>query len=291
MGSMLKLIAMADAYGADFEFARGAKLDKNTLSGYLEHNLDPMAPGRYSDDTQMSVAVAEALLGGEEPDRLAFASAFVDAFRRDPRKAYAHGFYEFLLETETGESFLKGIRSDSTRSGAAMRACPIGLAGPLPRVLALAERQAKITHDTPEGIASAKVVAAAVFHQARLEGRDGAPALFEFLNREVPGFGWGEAWSGRVSVEGLDCARAAVWVAGKNDSFSWMLQEAVSLTGDTDTVAAIGAGIASASPRYRIDPPAWMERDLERGPYGLDYLAALDARLEAWSLDQGRLIE
>lgn len=288
MRPMLTLIAMADAYGAGFEFARGSKMEKNTLSGYLEHNLDPVEAGRYSDDTQMSVAVAEALMGSEAPGALEFAEAFARAFHRDPRQAYARGFYEFLQSAPDGEAFLRGIRPDSDRSGAAMRACPVGLLGSVERVLEAAAIQARVTHDTPEGIASAQAVAAAVFHQRNLEGQAGALGLFEYLNHHVPGFEWGAPWSGRVSVSALDCARAAIWLAGTRRSYAQLLKDAVALGGDTDTVAAIAAGIASGSPNYEIDPPEWMEREAERGPYGLDFLRGLDERLALWSKSQAR---
>ena len=55
------------------------------------------------------------------------ARRFVEAFRRDPREGYAGGFYAFLQEVTSGDEFLQRIRPDSDKSGAAMRAGPLGV--------------------------------------------------------------------------------------------------------------------------------------------------------------------
>lgn len=288
MAEMLKLIAMADAYGAGFEFARGQKLLQNTLEGYLVHNLDENPAGSYSDDTQMSLAVAQALMAGE-PTELLFAQSFVEAFKRDPRRAYSAGFYQFLLTIQDGREFLEKVIASSDRSGAAMRACPIGLCFDIRKTLSVAETQARVTHNTPEGVGSAQVIAAAVHHQARVAGSQADPGFFEYLNQKVPGFGWDASWLGRVSVSGMDCARAALAAFANNASYSKMLVEAVGFEGDTDTVCAMAAGIASVSKRYLIDPPAWMERDFERGPYGMGYLKEQDKALSEWADEQARI--
>jgi ADP-ribosylglycohydrolase len=59
---MLVEIAIGDAYGAAFEYAAPTADRPNDLSGYFQHPRHGIAPGCHTDDTQISLAVAEALL-------------------------------------------------------------------------------------------------------------------------------------------------------------------------------------------------------------------------------------
>src|SRR5438270_1162727 len=95
---MLLELAVGDAYGAGFEYAAPeAVRAHNKAAYYVQHPRHRGArPGMYTDDTQMSLAVAEALVSGERwtPENLA--GRFVRAFHRDPREGYAGGFSDFL---------------------------------------------------------------------------------------------------------------------------------------------------------------------------------------------------
>jgi ADP-ribosylglycohydrolase len=97
--SMLLEIAIGDAYGAGFEFSAREKIvHGNTLARYLPHDLGIEA-GHYTDDTQMSIAVSETLLGASELTSDAFADAFVRCFKRDPRgNTFLIGLDEALAE-------------------------------------------------------------------------------------------------------------------------------------------------------------------------------------------------
>src|SRR4051812_13889293 len=75
----------------------------------------------------MSLAVAEAVVEDEVWTSEGLAERFVGAFKRDPRKGYASGFYDFLCQVQDGTDFLERIRADSDKSGSAMRATPVGL--------------------------------------------------------------------------------------------------------------------------------------------------------------------
>lgn len=67
-----------------------------------------------------------------------------------------------------------------------------------------------------------------------------------------------------------------------------ILHACVAFTGDVDTVATIALAAASRSSEITADLPSVLLRDLEDGHYGSAYLAALDARLLAWSAAQSR---
>ncbi len=60
---MMIELAIGDAYGAGFEYAPDTFIrEKNDLSAYVQPPRHTIKPGCYTDDTQMAIAVAEAML-------------------------------------------------------------------------------------------------------------------------------------------------------------------------------------------------------------------------------------
>ena len=156
---MLLEIAIGDADGAGFEFCGREKIEQsNTLASYVAHELGIPA-GHYTDDTQMSIAVAEVLLFEREFSSAAFADAFVTCYRPDPRPGYAKGFQALLDECADGTALRNRIRPDSRRNGAAMRSVPLGLIADQCVLMLVAKEQAAVTHNTTEGVLSAQVIA------------------------------------------------------------------------------------------------------------------------------------
>src|ERR1700722_7553285 len=104
---MLVEIAIGDAYGAGFEYAPDKLVrERNNLSSYIQHPRHGIKPGYYTDDTQMSIAIAEAIVSGERWSPTMLARWFVHSFKRDPREGYASGFYSFLQEVRDEHEFL-----------------------------------------------------------------------------------------------------------------------------------------------------------------------------------------
>lgn len=126
--TMLLELAVGDAYGAGFEYAPAAFVARhNDLSGYVQHPHRKLPPGRYTDDTQMALALTEAIVDDDSWSAESLAHRFVNAFKRDPREGYAPGFFGLLLRVRDGDDLLARIRPDSDKSGAAMRAAPLGV--------------------------------------------------------------------------------------------------------------------------------------------------------------------
>lgn len=284
---MLLDIAVADAYGAGFEFKDDEFIQKNNDLYYRPHALSNKDKGVYTDDTQMSIAIAEvvqryrdeAANGRRTPiTKLEIANAFVRCFERDPRETYAKGFYKFLCSVKTGQQFLDEIKPDSTRSGAAMRALPGGIFASVFDVVEFSMLQASVTHDTPEGRDSA-AAAALMFHYcyyALGPNKD----LPYFLSQHISGYDWCGDWSGRVPCDGIACVRAAVSVLKRATEPNLLLQLCVEFGGDTDTVAAIayGAGMQSKELSWMKNPrvfPEHLYHSLENGSYGSRFLRKL----------------
>ncbi len=274
---MLVELAVGDAYGAGFEYVDKDFIEThNDLSRYVKHPRHDIVPGRYTDDTQMSLAVAEAIVSGEDWTPLMLANHFVEAFKRDPREGYASGFFDFLSRVRDGKQFLNEIVPHSDKSGAAMRAGPIGVYPDSADVVMRATTQARMTHDTPDGIRAA--VAAALMTHYFLHRLGPKDDLGAFLEKHVAGH-WTESWKGKVKAKGWMSVHAAVTAIRNSESMSGLLRACIAFSGDVDTVAAIALAAGAHCQEVDQDLPNNLVVTLENQKYGRDYLSAMDKQL------------
>jgi ADP-ribosyl-[dinitrogen reductase] hydrolase len=284
---MLLELAIGDAYGAGFEYAQPEIVElHNNLSSYIQHPRHQLKPGCYTDDTQMSIAIAETIVSQQPWTPEVLASKFVETFKRDQREGYSSRFYNFLLKVQDGREFLASINWTSDKSGAAMRATPIGVFPTVEQVIQACTIQAAITHNTPDGINAA--VAAALMSHYFIYKLGPKSELGKFLEFHVAGE-WSKPWTGKVKSQGWMSVRAAITAVMRNNSMSELLQDCIAFTGDVDTVAAIAASAASCSQEIRQDLPDHLISGLENHTYGRDYLIALDQQLMSrnWELVMG----
>lgn len=198
---------------------------------------------RFTDDTVCTIGVADALLAGGDPARVLQAWC---------RRYESNGGW--------GRRFSQWITDDDPRpygslgNGGAMRVSPAGLlACSVDDALTLARRVTVITHDHPDGLQGALAVAAAI-RWAR-EGMKGPGIRANVVAR----FGYDLSASVAVIRRGYEhseeSARSvpqAITCALEATDFEDALRNAVSIGGDSDTIAAIAGGIAEA--RFGIPP-------------------------------------
>ncbi len=277
---MLVELAIGDAYGAAFEYVPADVVVRgNTVAGYGRHPTHAgLEPGHYTDDTQMTLALAELLVDGVEWTPLALADKFVEVFHRDPRVGYTSWFHAFLRSVTTGREFLDRISPGSEKSGAAMRVSPAGLLPTVAEVREHAALQARVTHDTAGGVASAEAAALAV-HYCHY-GLGPLASVASWVSAQT-GVDWTRPWTGAVGSKGEMSVRAALTALTSARSLTALLRECVACTGDVDTVAAIALAAASRSAEVARDLPGVLYRGLENGTYGRGYLYDLDRRLLA----------
>lgn len=275
---MLYFMAIGDAYGAGFEYAKPDFVAANNdLSRYSKHPKHNLVPGVYTDDTQMSIANAEALCQhGRALTRQILADAYVACFKRDQREGYAGRFYDFLCATKDGTELLANINPASDKSGAAMRALPFGVFSDIDTVKQLTTLQAKITHDTTDGI-NAAIAAALMSHYFLYELGPKAD-LGTFLASHVDG-PWDKTWSGSVGAQGWMSVQAAITAVTAGNGMADILKRSIAFTGDVDTVAALALGSVAASSEVSKDLPQVLIDGLEKGTYGSDFLKSLDTDL------------
>ncbi len=275
---MLLELAVGDAYGAAFEYVAPDIVDAhNDGMHYHKHPRHEAPVGWYTDDTQMSLAIAEAIVSGDDWTPLMLADRFVEVFHRDPRTGYARGFHALLSRVGSGRELLDLIRPDSDKSGAAMRASPLGVFPTIPEVIAKTTVQARITHDTADGIRAA---CAALMTHYFLYGLGPRADLGRFLEAHVVG-NWADPWHGKVKSKGWMSVHAACTAVMAQDRMSDLLRGCIAYTGDVDTVATIALAAGSCCREMQQDLPDNFIEQLENRTYGRDYILALDKALLA----------
>jgi ADP-ribosylglycohydrolase len=195
------------------------------------------SPGcHFTDDTVLTVALADAIL-----HRLNYARTMKDYYRRYPGRDYGGAFHQWARSADTRPY-------NSWGSGAAMRISPVGFAyRSLPEVLKKARAYTEVTHNHPEGIKGAQAVAAAVFlartGTSRKDIRGYVEQEFGYdLSRTCdeirPSYRFDESCQGTVPQ--------ALTAFLESEDFEDAVRNAVSLGGDSDTLACITGGIAEA---------------------------------------------
>lgn len=292
---MLLEIAVGDAYCCAFEYARPNGHRQNDLRCFYSHPKWKQIPGRYTDDTEMSIAIAELLLERwewipntknklPEWNPLNIASKFVEVFHRNHcRTGYSANFYHFLCSVKTGAEFLAKIKPESSKSGAAMRACPLGIISDIDTLLKWCEIQARVTHNTDAGVAAAQ--AASLMTHYLLYDLGPKNQVAEFVEARINGaqfdHDFRQPWNIKVGEQGLESVHAAIQTVQTSSSITEIMKKCVDYGGDTDTVAAIACGAASVCKEIIQDTPENLILTLENGPYGKDYLIEIDNRLKA----------
>lgn len=284
---MLTSLAIGDAYGAGFEYAPEDFVRQfNTLDRYIQNpsHLD-LKPGRYTDDTQMSIAVAEALLSCNAWTVENLADKFVEIYKRDPRPGYSRGFQAVLNTVNNGKELLGRIERKSDKSGGAMRAIPVGVLPEVDDVIKAAQLQASVTHATRDGMDAAAAVALMAHYCVYNLGP--VDKIGRYVFDHVPSHPWHEPWEGIVGAKGWMSVRAAITAVSRNTGLSALLKDCVAFSGDVDTVAAIALGAAADHSSYTYDLPSVLTYGLETGrPFGGLFLSALDLKLRKFAVEK-----
>ena len=269
--------AIGDAYGAGFEFAELEKIrTKNVITTYETHPLFEEIQGKYTDDTQMSLALAELLIEEKEWTSLSIANKFVETFKKDPRRGYAKRFYQFLSEIKDGQELLNNIHPKSERNGAAMRAYPIGILKDEKEILFKTELQACTTHQTEKAILAAQTIALTSHFFVYDKGK--TSDLLTYLS-DMLGYEWKANWKGEVHVEAIETVEAVLTILTKENDLKSMLKKSVDFGGDVDTVASLTLAIGKMNKNVGNNLPTFLYDELENGSFGRDYIKEIDKKL------------
>jgi ADP-ribosyl-[dinitrogen reductase] hydrolase len=192
---------------------------------------------RFTDDTVCTVAVADALVRGTDPQ-----TTLIDWCRRYAENGgWGKRFAEWFMD-DNPQPY------GSWGNGAAMRISPVGLlACSEEEAIGWADAATSITHNHPDGITSARAVALAIFWaRHKTSPQTIATQLTERFGYDLsptpddirPTYRRTESAAGSVPQ--------AIVCALQSTSYEDAIRNAVSIGGDSDTIAAIAGGIAEA---------------------------------------------
>jgi poly(ADP-ribose) glycohydrolase ARH3 len=296
---------LGDSFGAGFEGMTPdmARTHLNIISEKF--------PRTYTDDTDMTLALAESILESGKVDPEGIAQKFSE--HCDLARGYGIGTIKAILALRSGAAWHQVSRvvfeKGSFGNGAAMRVSPVGLFyhHDMEGLRKAATDQANITHAHPLGQWGAVMQASSV-RLALLEDPQKPLKKEEMIIelREV-------LWPGPVEYpkalneienmlilekrfeakevvrrlgNGIEAHRSvpsACYIAlTHSPNVQEAIRAAISLGGDTDTIAGMVGTIVGAHVGERGLPTEWMEQ-LEDGPRGRSFARNLAERLfEAW---------
>ena len=227
---------LGDMIGAPYEFDRGNKSKEFPL--FCENS-------RFTDDSVMTIAVAEALLDSRFLDDDSIRAALIKSMRKWGKKYPDAGY---------GRKFLCWLREKEPKpygscgNGSAMRVSAAGwLFDTLEETREKARLTAEVTHDHPEGIKGAEATSSAIFlartGRSKEEIRDYIVQEFGYdLSRTCdqirPSYYHNESCQKTVPE--------AITAFLEGTDFEDVIRTAVSLGGDCDTLTCIAGSIAEA---------------------------------------------
>lgn len=236
--------AAGDIIGSVYEW-RGCKTPDFPLFG---------KDSKFTDDTVMTVANVRWLL-----EKGSLTDIMQDLGRRYPHAGYG-GMFKKWLKEEYPQPY------NSFGNGAAMRVSPVGwVFGTLEETLDAARESASVTHNHPEGIKGAQAAAACIFLARKNHPKEAIKAYIEEtfhynLDRTCdeirPAYRFDSRCQGSVPESIIAFLESA--------DYESAVRLAVSLGGDTDTMAAIAGSIAEAY--YGGVPETIREEALKRLP-------------------------
>ena len=241
-----------DTIGSVYEFHNTKEYDFSLFD----------ADSNYTDDSIMTMAVAYWLLTDKEHTFQKLEDAMV-TFAKNcpcPMGGFGAGFYRWLFfpkellpyDDQYGESPYESTTGrhpyGSWGNGSAMRVSAVGWCfDTLEETEKIAAVTAAITHNHPEGIKGAQATAAAIFlartGKTKEEIRDYIEKAYGYdLHKTWEDWHWVYYW--HSSCQGT-VPQAIIAFLNSTD-FEDAIRKAVSLGGDSDTLACITGGIAEA---------------------------------------------
>lgn len=295
IGCLLGLTA-GDSLGAPFEGypADHVYWTSGSVGQQLDQEEERLA---YTDDTQMTIAVAEALLEAGRIEEESLCRAFARNYQAE--RGYGQAARLILEAMVAGnewnclaDSLLPG---GSYGNGAAMRVAPIGLmfCHDLDRVMEEARLSALPTHRHPLGIEGAQLLAVAVAYTVRSPAFDRVGLYRELQSRcRSEEFRWQldaalplrsrhtQSFLGNSLPAHRSVVSSIACFTSCPRSFREVIERAISLGDDTDTLAAMAGALSGACLGMEGIPARWVER-LEQGEKGAEYIRSLAIELHS----------
>ena len=194
---------------------------------------------KFTDDSVQTLAIMDIINKGHQEDPKMIAKLLQKWCKSFPNCGYGPNFkkWMYLDEPKPYNSF---------GNGAAARISPVGwYAQSIEEVNKLSDLITGVTHNHPEGMKAARVVATCIFMAKNGSSKEEIKKFIE-SNYDI-NFNYQELvdkYDFDISCQGS--VPQALYCFVISESFEDALRTAVSIGGDTDTIAAITTSIASA---------------------------------------------
>jgi ADP-ribosyl-[dinitrogen reductase] hydrolase len=265
MSNVLLGTAVGDALGVPFEtklcnYEKLVEWDGSTYLGSTHHKLEP---GQYSDDTQMSLMVAESLIAkhGFDPDDLAL--RYMDWIVSGRARGYGKTTLMAVQNLQAGKHWSQSGIAGSYGNGTAMRAAPFGVyfRNDLYSLINICKIDSAITHASEEAEAGSIAIGLAAAYAVN----DDMSNLLEKIWKALPD---SKVKSSIYSLDSLinsnhitpqqalrvlgtkadvrETVPSALYCFLKFNNYHDAVVAAIKAGGDTDTTAAIVGGLFGA---------------------------------------------
>lgn len=187
----------------------------------------------FTDDTMMTIAIAQAMLGDRD-----YAKALREYGKLYPEAGYGRRFLEWVNDPDAPAY-------NSFGNGSAMRVSPAGwLAETLDEALELARETALPTHNHPDGVLGAQIVAGCIFLLRQGKGKDDIRAWVEEMGYSMDLSIAELQKTYRFDVSCKGSIPQAIQAFIESTDFESAIRLGISIGGDSDTIASIAAALA-----------------------------------------------
>ncbi len=281
--------AVGDAIGMPFqEMTRDSIRElypaiKGFTAPHENHPLARLSAGQYTDDTQLLMAVADALIEGEGFNPHKMKNHLVEWYNNADQRLPGKANITAIARLDAGESYKDSGVEDAANAGSAKRAVPFGLVFTGDELIKYAYAQSVITHKTKRAAAGSVLVAHVVdrlLSTVELSPSDFIDSLARFAMKLEAGFKFSTSeFSDRITemdaflkesysagamrfgtspyVCDVVCTALFAFLYSPRD-YARTVTAAVSRGGASDTIGALAGAFSGAYNGLSGIPAAWV---------------------------------
>ena len=264
-------VACGDALGGTLEFTtkeEGVKLygfHREIIGG----GVMSLRPGEVTDDTIMTIAVAEGILENPENPIEAIGRRFVKWYNTKPRDigmTCEDAIKRFLQSGDWNEAslYVHEVTGGITGgNGTLMRCIPVALYyNNYEKMVQVTKEQSKMTHYDPKASEACILYNTIVYKY--LKGEEKIKVIKDTLKgyKEYEDIFFMEKEKLNPSGYVVDSFKCALWSFINHSNSEDVICEAVNLYGDPDTIGAIAGGLAGVFYGYNSLPKRWISKIL-----------------------------
>ncbi len=264
-------VACGDALGGTLEFMSKDEIKRQY--GYLKDIIGggcwELKPGEVTDDTMMTVAVAEGILDNPEDPVENIGKHFIEWYSSRPKdigNIIRIAFGEYIRCKDWLKSSYYAHQSTGGRSagnGSLMRCLPVALYyGDVEKMLEITASQSVMTHYDRQSTDACRLYNLIVHDY--LNGKPKIPVIRKYIENYPEYLKAFLVLKDELEPTGyvVDTLICALWCFINTSTFEDAVCEAANLGGDSDTIAAITGGMAGVYYGYGAIPERWKEKIL-----------------------------